>query len=43
MEDFGTVNVETVLDIMKVMSFAMKQGKVCLQSFHPFYDCMRMF
>lgn len=29
MEDYGTVKVETVLDIMKVMSFAMKQGKVC--------------
>ncbi len=28
MEDYGTVKVETVLDIMKVMSFAMKQGKV---------------
>lgn len=29
MEDYGTVKVETILDIMKVMSFAMKQGKVC--------------
>ena len=28
MEDYGTVKVETILDIMKVMSFAMKQGKV---------------
>ena len=28
MEDYGTVKIETVLDIMKVMSFAMKQGKV---------------
>ena len=30
MEDYGTVNVETILDIMKVMSYAMKQGKVSL-------------
>jgi hypothetical protein len=30
MPDYGTVKVETILDIMKVMSFAMKQGKVCL-------------
>ena len=28
MEDYGTVKVETILDIMKVMSFAMEQGKV---------------
>ncbi|CAF1073880.1 unnamed protein product [Adineta steineri] len=30
MEDYGTVKVETVLDIMKVMSFAMKQGKIAV-------------
>lgn len=36
MEDFGTVKVETVLDIMKVMSFAMKQGKVRRCSPLPF-------
>jgi hypothetical protein len=30
MEDYGTVKVETVLDIMKVISYAMKQGKVRL-------------
>lgn len=29
MEDYGIVKVETMLDIMKVMSFSMKQGKVC--------------
>jgi len=34
MEDYGTVKVETILDIMKVMSFAMKQGKVCLLVFY---------
>jgi protein tyrosine phosphatase domain-containing protein 1 len=28
MEDYGTVQVKTILNIMKVMSFAMKQGKV---------------
>ena len=28
MEDYGTVKVETILDIMQVMNFAMKQGKV---------------
>ncbi len=33
MEDYGTVKVETILDIMKVMSFAMKQGKVRFLSF----------
>lgn len=33
MEDYGTVKVETVLDIMKVMSFEMKDGKVCLIHF----------
>ncbi|CAF2127776.1 unnamed protein product [Rotaria magnacalcarata] len=30
MEDYGTVKVETILDIMKVMSFAMKQGKIAV-------------
>jgi len=35
MPDYGTVKVETILDIMKVMSFAMKQGKVCLFIFSP--------
>ncbi|CAF0855375.1 unnamed protein product [Rotaria sp. Silwood1] len=30
MEDYGTVRVETILDIMKVMSFAMKQGKIAV-------------
>ncbi len=46
MEDYGTVKVETILDIMKVMSFCMKQGKVCLLSFifgkikkENFVDC----
>jgi hypothetical protein len=29
MEDYGTVKVETILDIMKVMNYAMQQGKVC--------------
>lgn len=28
MEDYGTVKTESIVDIMKVMSFAMKQGKV---------------
>ena len=28
MEDYGTVKVETILDIMKVMNYSMKQGKV---------------
>lgn len=32
MEDYGTVKVETILDIMQVMNFAMKQGKVCEDS-----------
>ncbi|CAF3772889.1 unnamed protein product [Rotaria socialis] len=30
MEDYGTVKVETILDIMKVISFAMKQGKIAV-------------
>ena len=40
MEDFGTVKVETVLDIMKVMSFAMKQGKVRIRSFLSSDQCV---
>ncbi|CAF2870943.1 unnamed protein product [Rotaria sp. Silwood2] len=30
MEDYGTVKADTILDIMKVMSFAMKQGKIAV-------------
>jgi len=30
MEDYGTVKVETILDIMKVMNYSMKQGKIAV-------------